>query len=287
MFGKAFFLIIFLFFSSAGRVSAQIINELYTPTTNDDWVELFNNDTVSVDLSGFRLQDKAGNTKTFSGVLEPGDFFVVGWSNRLNKDGDVVELIKISDESQVDEISYGTEGGVCAPSTGQSIGRVDNGNTIERFEAPTKEASNVSASLDPCPTPTPEPTPTPTPEPTSTPTQSPDTSASPTVLAKSTEKSSNTPKSATKNLSRRLGGSGSERGPLEEFGVMGASEEFGIEDDEEEIDAEQGGFPWLAAVFILVGVSFIGYAGYPFLKSLLKKYNLRDQKNDKPEKISF
>src|SRR4030042_5593667 len=79
---------IFLFLPE--KVLAQVvINEFSSATSDDDWVELYNNSGQSVDLSEYSLIDgsSSGNTKTFSCILAPGGFWVVDWSNKLNNDG--------------------------------------------------------------------------------------------------------------------------------------------------------------------------------------------------------
>ena len=45
---------------------------------NGEFVELFNNGNVAVDISGWEIVDKASNTKTLSGTtLQPGDYYIV------------------------------------------------------------------------------------------------------------------------------------------------------------------------------------------------------------------
>ena len=122
-----FILIAFIFPST---VSAQVvINEFSSGTSSNDWVEIYNFNiaTQSADLSIYRLENKTGNTKNLSTLLVPGVFKVFTWSNMLNNSGDIIKLIRISDNTVLGEIAYGDQGGVCAPSETQSIGRNPDG----------------------------------------------------------------------------------------------------------------------------------------------------------------
>lgn len=154
-------------------IKAQVLINEFSSSTSSDWVEIYNIGTLTVNLSQYLLRDSTTtNKKILSGQLPQYGFAAFDFSNRLNKDKDVVKLVKLNGESEilVDSIPYGIEGEVCAVdnATG-SIGRVtDGGNTIERFKVATESLSNSGSELDPCPTPTPivTNTHTPTPEPT-------------------------------------------------------------------------------------------------------------------------
>jgi hypothetical protein len=49
-----------------------------------EYIELFNQTGAPIDMTGWFLTDRQGNTATFSGVIHPGDLFVVGVSGDLN-----------------------------------------------------------------------------------------------------------------------------------------------------------------------------------------------------------
>jgi hypothetical protein len=160
--------------SSAAVFSVVTINEFSSFETSGDWVELYVDSEE--DVSGWIIRDTASSiVKTIPDgtIVNAGGFYIVETGNRLNKDGDVIRLLKADDSTKVDEVAYGSEGGTCAPeSASHSIGRSTDGNgSFVRFSQLTKQASNNGASQSPCPTPTPEPTPKPTatPKPTSTP----------------------------------------------------------------------------------------------------------------------
>ncbi|KKU09144.1 MAG: putative cell surface glycoprotein, partial [Candidatus Woesebacteria bacterium GW2011_GWB1_45_5] len=173
--------LLFLFPSS---ISAQvIINEFSSFDSSGDWVELYA--IENTDISGWILRDAAASkmeTIPDGTAIGPSGFYVVEVGNRLNVDGDIVKLLMPDDVTIVNQIPYGSEGGVCAPGQGGSVGRVDNGNVVERFAAPTKGLTNTGAQLNPCPTPTPSPTrsPTPTPDPTQAPATAPTATPAPT-----------------------------------------------------------------------------------------------------------
>jgi len=194
------FLAIFLFFPK--NVFSQIVINEFSSGTTSDWVEIYNTGTESARLSNLRIRDSTtSNKKDLSGELTAGGFLVVPFSNWLNSAGDVVKLIMIVGENEelLEEIPYGTAGGLCAAPESGSIGRFpDGGPTLVRFVAHTQNTSNNTAQEFPCPTPTSTPTPelTPTPTLTSRPTSTPKLpTPTPTVkLSTPTLISTSTPK---------------------------------------------------------------------------------------------
>lgn len=162
---KQIFIICFVInfiFPSFSFASPQI-NE-FSSSSTDDWIEIYNPDSASVDLSAYRIRDSSENNKLdLSGSLAPMSFIVFDWANKLNNGGDIIKLVLISDDSSVDQVTYGNQGGLIAPDINQSAGRISDGNgnwTI--FSTQSKNASNNSSSVFTPPTPTPSKTPTPT-----------------------------------------------------------------------------------------------------------------------------
>lgn len=182
---------LFLFLPST--VLAQIVINEFSSGTNSDWVELYNSGTESAQLSGLQIRDStASNKKDLSGELSSFGFKVITFSNWLNNGGDAVKLMMVSGEVEelIQEISYGSVGGLCFPDADGSIGRFPDGSlNVVRFLKSTQEISNNDAQENPCPTPTPTPAPTATdvpglantPKPTDTPkpTNTPRPTASP------------------------------------------------------------------------------------------------------------
>lgn len=186
----SFVLVLVVSLFSSTEVSAQVvINEFSSDTAgttaDPDWIELYNNSDAAVDLSQFRMEDYGvTNTKALSDAIGAKGFAVVEWSNKLNKTGDEISLIKISDGSLVDKVGYGDKGtNASAPGPGQSAGRQNDGDSNWLiFNSPTKGQSNGGGQS----TPTIPPSPTPTMEPTSaTPTST--SSPSPTAVYKINE----------------------------------------------------------------------------------------------------
>ena len=281
------FILAFLF---VNEVNAQVVINEFSSDSSDDWVELYA--IEDVDISGWILRDTAtsivktipqGTTLNTSNSL----FFVVEVGNRLNKDGDIIKLLKPDDATIVDQLSYGNEDGVCVPSGGQSVGRYpDSNSVIERFKTPTKGSSNASAELEPCPAPTSEPaatfTPTPTPKPTKNPTNSP------------TDKPSKTPTPTTKKeTSIPTNTVGLQDDTTENEVVLNEdnqTEVLGIQEisfqkispTPTEPDAGNGKkFPWLAGIFIISGLGLTGAAFYPIFRKGRLRYNLKSEEDKK------
>ena len=170
----AFVWFLFLFqLNISPTFAAPVINE-FSSADSSDWIEIYNSGGETVDLSLYRFRDLTANNKLdLSGNLNPGSFAVFDWSNKLNNGGDLIKLVLSSDESIIDQISYGDQGGVSAPGPGQTAGRrQDGGGEWVLFISASKNSSNNSVSTFAPPTPTPSKTPTPTksPTPTKTPT---------------------------------------------------------------------------------------------------------------------
>lgn len=165
-----FCLLGFLFPSST--FAAIVVNEFASDTagTSDDpdWIEIYNSGNDVVDLVAYRIRDSsATNVLDLDGVVAAQTYAVFNWGNKLNKPGDKIRLLLKTDDTVVDEVAYGNEGGVSVPSSGQSVGRQpDGGGNWVVFQTPSKGTSNSSSQVAPSAT----PTPTPTAKPTATPT---------------------------------------------------------------------------------------------------------------------
>lgn len=211
------FLFLLLFLGIPKTVSAELfINEFVVDTNgtleDPDWVEIYNTGPDSINLSEYRLEDlNAVNKKTLSGIIDVSGFSSVDWSNRLNKTGDIISLVKISDSSLIDKVSYGDQGNdVSAPAQSQSAGRSTDGvGGWSIFSLTTKNSTNNTSTpaptstptLTPTPVPTNTPTPTkiptPTKEPSPTKIPTPTKTPAPTKTPSSTPTPSPTPKSPT------------------------------------------------------------------------------------------
>jgi len=136
--------------------SGVVINEFVAnPATGDDWIELYNPTASTVSLDLWTIRDGANNSLDLTGKsLTAGGYLVLEFSNKLNKDGDIIYLE--NGTASIDRVAYGTwpDGNIAdnapAPGTGQSAGRypdgqdTDNDNTdFLLFETPTPGAPNL------------------------------------------------------------------------------------------------------------------------------------------------
>lgn len=138
------------------------------PSSGNDWIELYNNEAVEVDISGWKIEDSTGEVKTLSeGTKFASDssFLQVLISNRLNKDGDNIKL-KDKNNAIADEKSYNQDQG-----TDKSLGRSPDGSGnwgILMTSSPNAQNSSLVPTSTPNPTLTPVPTSVPTSSPTNT-----------------------------------------------------------------------------------------------------------------------
>jgi hypothetical protein len=251
-----------------------LINE-FSSTTQSDWVEIMNAGSEEIDLSDYRIRDTTKNNKVdLLGTLTPGSITSFSFGRSLNVDGDIVRLVFLDGEEEVtiDSIPYGTEGGVCIPSELGSIGRYPDANsTIERFLKATKDLSNDSAILDPCPTPTPEPTPSPSP--TSKSTSTPAQTKTPAPTPTATVKTSATIKPSAKSVAK-------DEKDGDEV-ILGLREELKETPTASPEALVKGHFPLKSLLFILPGIGFIGYPVYLFLRSRQKGYTGKSEEDIK------
>lgn len=185
------------------KIWAQVkINEFDSWETSGDWIEFYS--TEDVDISGWILKDTTSTVKTITAgsLIGPSssEFFIVEVGKRLNQAGDIIELYQEDGTTLVNQMKYGDEGGVCAPLSGQTAGRLPDGSdNVTRFASATKGTSNTASEAScPSPIPSPSPTPSPTtsPESESEPDPTPSPSPSPTPVVVVSPKVS--PKTSTK-----------------------------------------------------------------------------------------
>jgi len=150
--------------------AALYINEIFPApvSPNLEWVELYNDEDVVVDLANYTLVDDSNKKLTFSSATIPANGFMVITSiNILNNSGDTV-MLKNGENTTVDTIVY--------PSISSNNSYVKCASDWYVVSTSTQDALNTN-----CPTPTPTPIPptttlspsySPTPTPTPTPPQS-------------------------------------------------------------------------------------------------------------------
>lgn len=265
---KALFILLsfaFLIFPKA--VYAQVlINEFSSFESSGDWVELYAFEDT--DISGWILKDSVSEIETIptGTVIGPATtpYYVAEVGNRLNVDSDKISLLKPDLNTQVDTVSYGNQSSVCKPESGQSVGRFENGNTIERFSTPTKGTTNVGANLAPCPTP--YSTPIPTPSPTITPSLTPPPTKTPTPTPVPIPTKTSTSPPATKKPNPTPTALNFEE-------VLGVTEDLTVGENSptptgmaQATNNSNKKLPALAMVLIISGLMFMTFAGYLIYK---------------------
>lgn len=168
-------LFFFVFFHLTNVANAALFINEFSSDSDPDWIEIYNSGDEAVDLSLYKIRDDSATNKLdLSETIGPKSFKAFDWSNKLNKPGDLIKLLLISNEENIiDEIGYGDKGSVPVPGSGQSSGRkTDGADEWVIFSSSSKELTNNTSVIIPSPTLTLTPTPSPTkvPIPTKTPT---------------------------------------------------------------------------------------------------------------------
>ena len=145
------------FFARVSFARAEIlINEFVSdPESGSEWVELWNNSSEEIALSGWKWTELAGpggdtehesSPKSLSGTISPGGFFVFEMASALNNAGDSIGLYH--DTTLEDRVSFGAVSGYSkdleAPAKGRS-GALVNGSW-ETDQVPTQGNSNPTAA---------------------------------------------------------------------------------------------------------------------------------------------
>ncbi len=96
-----------------GIIFSEILPAPKGPDDIEEWVELFNKNDFSVNLSGWKIKDSAGAIKTYilpeNSKINGKGYFVIKRPDSkitLNNDGDTLELIK-PDDLIADKINFG------------------------------------------------------------------------------------------------------------------------------------------------------------------------------------
>jgi hypothetical protein len=112
--------------------SELLINEfLVNPSEGSEWIEIYNNSSSTVDLSGWSLWEGAGRISSPTGTILSDNFFVLEFNNKLNNTGGDIVILKKGEEI-MDSVCYGDYTENCLhsfsslPAKGNSIARVDN-----------------------------------------------------------------------------------------------------------------------------------------------------------------
>lgn len=123
-----------------------LINEFLSSPGEDEeeWIELLNNCSQTINLDGWILEDGVGTKTTLAGTFDK--YFVIDSpKGKLNNTGDLI-ILKNSNGQIIDEIVYGAwqeQTGPKAPGTGQSLARDTNTHEFVLCVKPTKGSANI------------------------------------------------------------------------------------------------------------------------------------------------
>lgn len=145
-----------------------VINELMPANSNtiadqngefDDWIELFNNLSAEIDLSGYYLTDSKSDLLKWKfplGTLIPAKSFLIVWADgdtlqtglhtnyKLSSTGENV-LLLTPELQVVDKISYDEQPIVVGePLVEKSFARIPNGLGVFSWQIPTYNSENIS-----------------------------------------------------------------------------------------------------------------------------------------------
>lgn len=118
-----------------------LINEVVSnPESGNEWVEIYNPYDNVIPLDDWKLTEAGGTSVSLQGLIGEESLIVVEFKNKLNNGGDTVML---SDPSGaiIDDVRFGAEGSVEAPSKGESIAR-DDQNDFAITLTPTRGEEN-------------------------------------------------------------------------------------------------------------------------------------------------
>jgi hypothetical protein len=148
--------------NTSGSSGAVVINELMasnatTVTDNagefEDWIELYNKDSVAVDISGFYLSDNPLNLNKWQipagTVIQPDDYLII-WADEDSSQGpyhanfklsSVAEILYLLDTSLtlIDSVTWGQQ------TLDMGYARVPNGTGSFLIQLPTFAANNNTA----------------------------------------------------------------------------------------------------------------------------------------------
>lgn len=217
-------------FASASPEAVIVINEIAwagtTASPSDEWIELYNNTSSEIDLSGWSLTAEGGNPSiTLTGTIPPYGFYLLERQDEMTVSdipadqtypyGEVLsnegEKLSLKDNlgNTIDTANgdggpwpAGTTDGPpfrasmerinpLLPDTDSDWGTNDGitRNGIDAFGSPINGTPKFQNSqyVPPTPTSTPSPTQTPTPPPTETPTPTPTPTSTPTLTPSPTQ----------------------------------------------------------------------------------------------------
>ena len=165
---RTFAILTFLFFFFANQASSVVIINEVSPRTDPEWVELYNPDSTPVDVSSFKLVDKAGNIELLNSVATiSAESYAVftrpkGWLNDSSEE--YLYLYDPSLPDPIDSMAY------TSISEGLTIARLPSITGLWYLnQSPTMGYANPGLSPSPTPSSSVEPSPSPSLTPSSSP----------------------------------------------------------------------------------------------------------------------
>jgi len=119
------------------------INEFVVDPLEDEheWIELMNERTEEIDLTGWTVEDAVGKQTLLDGIIQPGAYYLIDAPlGKLNNDADSIVLKNASGEL-IDSLIYGTDE-LPAPKDGSALARNSEG-VFELTYQPTPGMENL------------------------------------------------------------------------------------------------------------------------------------------------
>ncbi|MBT6294792.1 MAG: PKD domain-containing protein [Candidatus Magasanikbacteria bacterium] len=136
-----------------------VINEIVTDPESDEqeWIELYNTSSTTVDLTGWVLEDGVGQIAAPTSTMVSSSFYVVELSSsKLNNAGDIL-VIKNPNGIIIDQVSYGNwddgnmSDNALKPEKGQSLARIvdgqDSGIDVVDFSLTTAQTKGLPNNI--------------------------------------------------------------------------------------------------------------------------------------------
>ncbi len=134
-------------------VGEIVINEFVSdPSDNDvEWIELYNNTHVNINLSGWTIEDASGAKTLLNKQINSFGFIVIeNPKGKLNNKGDII-ILRDCHDNLIDKVVYGnlSNDGLPAPQDPYSLARkIDGYNTFNNIKdfalaEPTKASANI------------------------------------------------------------------------------------------------------------------------------------------------
>lgn len=123
-----------------------LLNEIVSdPISGNEWVEIKNPSDKTINLDGWRVKEGGGQSVGFSLTIAPSEFASVEFSNRLNNDGDHLQLLDPSGQV-IDAVSYGGLADAVAPAARKpnALARDENGSWLVTTEPTPGDTNSIA-----------------------------------------------------------------------------------------------------------------------------------------------